>query len=221
MSAIIPFDLLIDVVRFKLYELLTIDGILRPDVVLITVKLDQRVTPAFVTAVLRQLEANKHIEATDGKNGPAVRLLASGIRAVERQLNDPESIPSRFRDDGFDTFEDQLVRIARAPASDRIVGLDHNSAGLIDVLEATEELKAHLTTGNDVGEMSSDAVAVAVAEVERIQSELKQPFFRPAAFKNHAKGTLEWIAKEAAGALVGTLALTLLGLIIAFVGSIF
>jgi hypothetical protein len=221
MSSMLPFDTLVDVVRFKLYQLLTVDGSLWPDVSILAQSLNGRVTKSYLAVVLGQLASSKHVELGDSRQGVTARLLPSGIRVVERQLAQPESNASRFRELGYDAFEDNAIKLTVVPASDRVVRLDHNSEGLQEIRASAGDLKRQLQQSNDIGDMSDDDRKVAIQEIEGIEQDLSGEHLRLGAFLLRARSTLVWIGQQAGGAVVGTLALALLALIANFFGVSF
>lgn len=111
-----------------------------------------------------------------------------------------------------------LVDFLEIPASDRIVTLDHNNPKLASAISDAKQLVAQLRETNDVGNLSPEAVALAVEEVSEIAMSLERPAVRMPAFGDRVVSTLTWIAKEAAGALVGAAALGLLALLAAILG---
>lgn len=107
------------------------------------------------------------------------------------------------------------------PASDRIVKLDHNNPVLKEIQTAAADLRERLAESNDVGNLRPDQVEVAIAEIGQLEADLNGDALRVGGFRERAEGTLSWIGREAAGALVGTAALALLAAIAAFFGFTF
>lgn len=110
---------------------------------------------------------------------------------------------------------DQSVEI---PASDRIVPVDHNSASVADIIDASKKLQESLLAANDIGAMGVGQAHAAAVEVGQISAAFAADFIRADRMFARAKETLAWIGKEAAGALVGAAALALLALIAAYLG---
>ena len=210
MSAVLPFDTLIDLVRFKLYEALTLQGVLRPDVINISVELNQRVTSSYIAVVFGQLATNRHVELGEGKNGATARLLPTGIRTVEKQLRDPGSAPSLFRDGGFEAFDEQLVYLASAPASDRVVKFDHNHPAYGQVTQSIAELKIALRENNEVGNLFGTDRDVALQEVEQLEEMVEQAQGRPSIIIAFAKRSLAWLGEKGLGTIVVELSKKLL-----------
>ena len=145
----------------------------------------------------------------------AERLLRGGVKPPEGQsplLNaSVESGPS-------ETPAREAPPPIVVPASDRIVTLDHNNPAISQAISDAKQLGVALRESNDVGAMSPEAVTVAIEEVTEITQALERPAVRMPAFGERAKSTLTWIGKEAAGALVGAAALTLLALLATIFG---
>ncbi|MBF7011296.1 hypothetical protein QUC32_16650 [Novosphingobium resinovorum] len=104
------------------------------------------------------------------------------------------------------------------PASDRVVGLDHNSRQFIEVRSEVTSLAKQISLANDVGNLSSREKLVAEQEVTALGDALDREFIRPKEIWLRSKLTLQWIGKEAAAAVIGTAALALLALIAHLLG---
>lgn len=107
-----------------------------------------------------------------------------------------------------------------APASDRLVRLDDNDPKVSEIRASLGELKQKIRTGNDLGSMSAEAAQAAHLEVERLEQAFQLQTARAGWLMGMASATLPWIGKEAAGAVVGALALAILALIGRFLGII-
>lgn len=217
MSRIIPFDALVILVRLKLYEALAIDGVLFCDVVALGEKLDRRATGSFITSALAELEKGKHVELRPGKNGTEARLLPTGIRNVEKQLADPQSAAAVFRDEGWEAIDDISVRLTSAPASDRIVTLDHNSAPYAEAKTAIAEIRTALEQNSEVGQAFGDEKAVALSEITQLQNMIDQPKVRAPSLVAYARKCLGWMAEKGAGTIMAELSKKLLALIISWI----
>jgi hypothetical protein len=152
----------------------------------------------------------------DEKSQP-IRFTGQGLMHAESLLDIPQYQP---KPKPAQTSPSALLSTTNVPvpASDRIVTLDHNSPQVREVIEAADGLASQLEETNDTGNLSAEAVEVAIDEVQQIASELRRLAVRMPAFSERAKSTLSWIGKEAAGALVGAAALGLLALLAALLG---
>jgi len=146
-----------------------------------------------------------------------VYLSPHGVKEAERLL-DEGTVTLRLPEEG-DSDETNVPTVV--PASDRIVRLDHNDPDLGRAINDAKHLTRQLREGNDVGNLSAEAVAVAVQEVAQIAMSLEAPAVRMPAFQERTVSTLSWIGKEAAGALVGAAALGLLALLASLLGFAF
>ena len=166
------------------------------------------VTPARVELALGTLLSRRFVECS--------RVIISG-QTVKYWLTDSGY---KFAEEIFNSSKDEQSDLIEkgAPAADRIVGFDHNSSEFRSVLKELDALKAELKQANDVGEMSVRSVEVAREEVEEIERYLRLDFFRPSHLWQTAKSTLNWIGAQAAGAVVGQVALSLLMLLGALLG---
>ena len=169
--------------------------------------LDEEVSNARVQMALRVLTKDGHVYTSM----PMISGQRTTYTLTETGYKYAEGLDSK-------TDSDDDLETKSAPAAGRIVGFDHNSSEFREVLSKTEELKTQLQDANDVGQMSPRAVEVAVAEVEQIDQSLRLDFFRPAHIWRIAQSTLKWIGEQAAGALVGQLAVGLLILLAAILG---
>jgi DNA-binding MarR family transcriptional regulator len=164
--------------------------------------------PGWIAAALDEFSSRGWIErdpTLGDERQLAVFLRGRGLRAAEQVVESGIKPLRRFV-------------ASPIPASDRVVTLDHNSPDLAKAISDAKQLAAQLQETNDVGNMSPEAVAVAVEEVAEIAMSLERPAVRMPAFGDRVASTMTWIAKEAAGALVGTAALGLLALLAAILG---
>ncbi|WP_265518993.1 hypothetical protein [Nitratireductor luteus] len=123
---------------------------------------------------------------------------------------------------GPSEIEDLKRRLENAPvpAADRIVSLDHNSAAFKEFKAALQELEESVRTSNDLGDMSSEEVEIARSEILQIASEKELQWMRPAHIWQVAKSTLLWISEQAAGAVIGALALAALAALAGLLGIV-
>lgn len=104
------------------------------------------------------------------------------------------------------------------PASDRVVMLSDNSPEVAEIVASAQALHYQLTTGNDLGKLTPEQAQAAASEVAEIRTAFSGQAVRANLAYQRARDTLEWIGKEAGGALVGTAATALLLLIAKFLG---
>lgn len=143
------------------------------------------------------------------------RIIVSG-QVVKYWLTDEGY---KYAEEIAEKSEDQSTEESEtAPAADRIVGFDHNSSEFRQILLEAEKLELNLDRPNDIGDMSPRALDVAREEVGFLKRLLSADFIRPAHVWRVAKSTLKWLGEQAAGALVGQLALGLLALLAALFG---
>lgn len=171
-------------------------------------------SPAFARRILSELVEDGEciLFSNDYEEDLGYSLTAEGWVAAEESLSHAALLDAAG-------IQPNLQGPLEVPASDRFVALDHNSADVVELIAQTDDLITKLTNGNDVGNLTSDMVSVAVQEVGQLKAALEVNFVRPTTLFLRASDTLHWIGKEAAGALVGAAALALLALIAAFFGA--
>jgi hypothetical protein len=188
--------------------------------------------PGWVVQLVRDLGVRGYFTSTgvdSDDRGQPIRLTGRGLRVAEDLIEAGLDIrvgvlPETSTLEGLDTIDpgalDDIFRSRdrEAPASDRIVALDHNSPDLVKAISDAKQLAVQLQESNDVGNMSPEAVAVAADEIGQIAISLERPAVRMPSFGNRAVSTLTWIGKEAAGALIGAAALGLLALLATILG---
>ncbi len=153
-------------------------------------------------------------------------LEERGLTMSSRVIVSGQIVKYWLTDEGYKHAEELAERsddksddeLESAPAADRIVGFDHNSSEFREILQEADKLESGLGRPNDAGEMSPRAVTVAHEEVGFLKRLLKSDFLRPSHVWRAAKSTLKWIGEQAAGAVVGQVALGLLALIAALFG---
>jgi hypothetical protein len=152
---------------------------------------------------------------------PIAKPLPAGVTRLRRGsvYTYEDEVPPDFGGPG-DIFLklDQQGIPAEVPASDRIVRLDDNSAPLAEIRTKLSELKQKLRTGNDLGSMDEEQALAAEEEVEQLEQAFSRSSARAAWLMKMSTETLQWIGKEAAGAVVGSLALAALAVISHFLG---
>lgn len=131
-----------------------------------------------------------------------------------------KNAPSALVEDPANAIEDLRRRLESAPipAADRIVSLDHNSIAFKEFKAAFKKLEESIRTSNDLGDLSDEEIEVAKSEISQIGSEQKRQWIRPAHVWMIAKSTLLWIFSQAASAVIGTLALSLLAALAGLLG---
>ena len=181
---------------------------------------------------LHQVSSLLSVDVTDARIELALKALSVNSW-IHIDYPFVSTQPTRYSltDEGYKYAEELLERgegrvdsddtTLKAPASDRIVGFDHNSSEFRQIAEASDALRTGLINANDTGDLSPRAVEVAVQEVESLNEALRRDFIRPSHVWQMAKSSLRWIADHAAGAAVGQAALALLALIAAFFGIVF
>lgn len=173
---------------------------------------------ARVGMALRTLEGARLVRGKHNYiTGSSYEISENGYREIEAQraleAAADQAAEAAIEQPEHDQSVEQLV-----PASDRIVTLDHNNPDLAKAISDAKQLAAQIQASNDVGNMSPEAVAVAVDEIGQIAISLEGPAVRMPSFGNRVVSTLTWIGKEAAGALVGAAALGLLALLATILG---
>lgn len=149
---------------------------------------------------------------------------SEGFSSKNSAMNLIESLkrnaPSAPIEDPTNEIDDLRRRLQSAPipAADRIVDLNHNSAAFKEFKAAFKALEKSVRTSNDFGDMSAKEVEVARSEVGQFSAEKEQLRIRPAHLWQVAKSTFLWLADHAAGAAIGTLALTALAALARLLG---
>jgi hypothetical protein len=179
---------------------------------------------SFIEAVTREQAAyNQIIDAAEDPH--------SGINAAERrsfkylELYDRYDALRKFAQFGDDWAALMIEKLKAGfalgsviPASDRVVMLSDNSPEVAEIVASAQSLHHQLTTGNDVGNLTPEQAQAAASEVDEIRVAFSGQAVRANIAYRRARDTLEWIGKEAGGALVGTAATALLLLIAKFLG---
>jgi hypothetical protein len=98
------------------------------------------------------------------------------------------------------------VEAEAAPASDRFVSFDHNSAPFKEATNALEQLAEAVRGSNELFADPEERLAVA-EEVSSIRHLIARASVRIAAVQQARNGLLKWLVKAAAGAIVGHWAL--------------
>ena len=106
-----------------------------------------------------------------------------------------------------------------APASDRIVRYDDNSAAFDEVRDGFRDLAKSLSEGNDVGKMTEAEVRQARQEVMMLRHAFGCDAINTDWLIEPTKKTLLWIANAAGEAVVGVAALGLLAIVIKYFAS--
>jgi hypothetical protein len=96
------------------------------------------------------------------------------------------------------------------PVADGFVTLNHNSADYKQATSLIDDFLEKLRDSNDVGEMTAEDIDLAIVEVQSVKAELQQPSVAMPAFGENVRSIFGWIAKQAAGSIVGALALAAL-----------
>ncbi|MCV0381847.1 MAG: hypothetical protein K5799_00125 [Erythrobacter sp.] len=109
----------------------------------------------------------------------------------------------------FDREPHQLAGIV-VPKREDVYPFDHNSAAYKEAKDLIDELLSSLRTGNDVGQLSAQDVVEATGKVESLRDDLEDPNTSSYDLVASAKDVLSWIGKQAAGAVVGALSISLL-----------
>jgi hypothetical protein len=109
----------------------------------------------------------------------------------------------------------QRPAVARdAPASNRIVRYDDNSAAFEEVRDGFHDLAKSLSEGNDVGQMTDPEVQRARQEVMMLQHAFACDVISADWLIEPTRKTLLWIANAAGEAVVGGIALGLLAIVL-------
>ena len=111
-----------------------------------------------------------------------------------------------------------LASKSLVPASDRVVLLTDNSEEVSEIVAAAVALRTQLLIGNDLGDLTPEQAQAAANEVAQLEVAFTSGHVRAGATFERARATLEWIAKEAGGALVGMAATALFVLIAKLLG---
>jgi hypothetical protein len=92
-----------------------------------------------------------------------------------------------------------------APASDRIVPLDHNSPEYVQVTETLDRLTEAVRGSNEYQERDPDDKDQRLGELEASKTLLKSRRVRLAALAPLLLGALYWLAEQFAGSVIGEL----------------
>lgn len=213
MNGTLPINTLADLIRFKLYEAVVLHDQFSVGVDYLEEAFEGSVKASFIYATIRQIQTSKHLSLESEQDGGGISLTPMGIRAVEKLLKDPASVPSRYRDEGLSAFDEELIVVAGIPASDRTVGIDHNSAEFAEAKETIAAAKVALSSDNAVGQALGDDREIALAEIEQIEQMIDQPRTRASLLKSYSKRSLGWIGEKSAGTVLAELVKKLLEII--------
>lgn len=186
-------------------------------------------SPGQVRLCIKSLIEDKYLEEdaiaslmTEGVS--RVSITPEGVRLVEKELDDESSAVTKFRDHELNDLPAYKIEptehqdIAMIPASDRVVSVNHNSEPVKEARQSVDDLVEKLRLGNDLGNLTVEEADAAANEVYQLGLILDNENIRPAMIATFATTTLRWIADKAAGAVVGTMALSLLALLGAIFG---
>ena len=221
MSGVLPLDLVIQLVRYRMYEAIAVDGLEVVQTAYLAGKIGEGVTPSFIRTALNQLEELKEIkfEAHPGQltiiaERRSAALTPGGIRKVEKELRDSESIISIYRDNGLVGLEDDTILVRGIPASDRIVLQTDNQEAHDAAVNALSELEKELETNNVVGDALGDLRQIAMLEVNVLKKISSGQRVRAEPLIALARKSLLWIAEKAGSASVSDIAKRALSLLI-------
>jgi hypothetical protein len=107
-----------------------------------------------------------------------------------------------------DQEEDEMTALLPIEAGQ--VHFQSNSDAFKEASELVDELLQKLEHSNDVGRLKPEELEQAQFEVAKIKEGLEAESVESPAYFKVTRATLVWIAKQAAGAVVGALALTAL-----------
>ena len=139
-----------------------------------------------------EVNAGEVLKAVTGELDPMRAALMAGILAHEQ----------------LDEFE-RLT--AQAPASDRIVGLDHNGPEYVEAVAALEALIVVVRESNSYRDADEADQERRLAELEAGKVLLKSRWVSKAAVKGALWGTLVYLASKFADAPIGETATTVWG----------
>jgi hypothetical protein len=164
---------------------------------------------SYISLLLESLVTQKLVESDVGPRDEDIYTLTErGILRAEKEV--------RERGMTLDAFE---VEFRRRLNSGLIVDADHPD------LEAAradlEALTEHLRQDNDVGAISPEERAIALAEVSELQATISKPKVRTSYLWSKANEVLMWIMEKGAGAAVGELAKSALRHIHSFINVFF
>lgn len=158
---------------------------------------------SFIQLTLQTLEAENLLEGEENEQGryESFSLTAKGISAAEKAAEDLGV---------WDKFDD--IR----PLVNEVVEL--NNSDTAEIKATLDELSASLISGNDVGNLSEDEVASAIAEVSAIRKIMDSAKVRASALAQQSRQTLLFIASQASKTAIGELAKRALHLILTLLG---
>ncbi len=100
-----------------------------------------------------------------------------------------------------------------APASDRIVRRDDNSAAFDEAVNALDEAISVVAKANDIGDLNAGERMAVLSQLRESQKLFALPEIKVSAIKALIEPALRWLADKAAGGLVGNAAVAALAAI--------
>ena len=103
-------------------------------------------------------------------------------------------------ENGILLHEQQLVDFA--PASDRLVSIDHNSAEASEIDRSLAAIEDSIRTQNDAFQGESEAKEAALSELSALRGVWQAPAIRLEVFRERAKKLLAWISEKGAATVI-------------------
>ena len=209
---VLPLDTLVSLVRLHIYEAVTVEGYDLVDALYIADAIDSDVTASYVKMAFRQLKAQSELEyeiinnVTGDVSTGKVYITAKGIRSVEKDLSDDNSVVSAYQQSGLDGSSIPFVPSGIAPASDRIVSFSDNEQAAGRARKAVEALKQKIIETNDFPEDLAPFRDVVIDELGALQDLINKTVVRASIVLVFARRLLPWLADKAGGAAIGELA---------------
>jgi hypothetical protein len=220
---VLPLDTLIPLVRLAVYEAMTVEGHDAVGAGYVADVLDANVTASYVKLAFRQLKALNEFDAETQKHALTgdtptgnVFITAKGIRAVEKDLQDRQSLTSVYQRSGLDGSSIAFVDLAFAPASDRLVSFSDNEQSAKQARQSIDDLQRKIEQTNDLPERLAPFRQVALDEVDLLNVLINKTVVRAAMVIALARRLLPWIADKASGGAISELAKRALSNIIAW-----
>jgi hypothetical protein len=140
---------------------------------------------AFVARVIRiSEEEDEFFEITNNDGEPLYALARLGFKIVE------SSMPPEFQP-------------ISAPASDRIVSLNHNAEREAEIQTALEDLEEAVRTDNEAFKIVPLERDVAIAEISALRRLWAASCIRIETFQVQASAVLKWVSEKASAVAIG------------------
>lgn len=162
-------------------------------------KLEDYFAPTFYVFNNEKVAAAFEARASVGGT-PFTKAKIIGKPFIDQVLSNPKFIESFLEIESVEEFS------SIAPASDRIVRIDHNSRSFEITANGLEEISKDLEKSNEIGGLLGNYKEILLSEIRALQELFKSSYVRATAIFALAIPPLKFLAKEFSASSIGELA---------------